>query len=93
MIVSSFLCSISLSVHTYLVRDAHGVATVPGGEQESYNDHDSQVSTTAAREGREGGREGGKGGRNGGRKGGREGSFSDHDSQLSTSAAYSSHLL
>ena len=89
MIVSSFLCSISLSVHTYLVRDAHGVATVPGGEQESYNDHDSQVSTSAAREGRKGE----KGGRNGGRKGGREGSFSDHDSQVSTSAAYSSHLL
>ena len=86
MIVSSFLCSISLSVHTYLVRDAHGVATVPGGEQESYNDHDSQVSTSAAREGREGGRKGG-------RKEGREGSFSDHDSQVSTSAAYSSHLL
>ena len=77
MIVSSFLCSISLSVHTYLVRDAHGVATVPGGEQESYNDHDSQVSTTAAREGRKGGKEGREGREEGmeeGREGGREAS-------------------
>ena len=71
MIVSSFLCSISLSVHTYLVRDAHGVATIPGGEQESYNDHDSQVSTSAAREGRKGGREGRKEWRKEGREGGK----------------------